>query len=417
LARTLLGFLREIPPESTPALYTESSRGGALPIIIHTSDLHLGATLGWLGPRAGEQREQLRRTFSKIINIAIDQQADALVIAGDLFHSNSPSAATVRFVVRELTRLTNDCRAHVVLLPGTHDALDADSVYTSYREEFSRIERVSVIGIDGLSCVEVESAGLALHGCPPRHKGSVLGQLEAPAPNPELPFNVGIMHGPMEASEDPPGNGADVHHASPPIRLDEFADDGWSYYALGYRHTWSEVDGASAPAVYPGAPELVDVNHEGAGHVARVELRPSGATVSKVRVGSRSVTTVRVDVTGLADSLAVADKVRQQAMSNPQAVLRLFLTGMLPAGEGIDDGDLVEELSEDYFYVCPPVRDYHVKLSDQDLAQLPERLVVGRFARHMRARLAEAGSEDERQEIEDALQLGVALLQGKDVVG
>ncbi|MFH1865988.1 MAG: hypothetical protein ABIK85_08910, partial [Candidatus Eisenbacteria bacterium] len=83
----------------------------------------------------------------------------------------------------------------------------------------------------------------------------------------------------------------------------------------------------------------------------------------------------------------------------------------------IDDGDLIEELSSDYFFVCPPVRDYHVKVSDQDLAQLPERLVVGRFARHMKSRLEEAQSEEERQEIEDALQLGVALLQGKDVIG
>ncbi|HYW68809.1 MAG TPA: hypothetical protein VE960_04330, partial [bacterium] len=83
---------------------------------------------------------------------------------------------------------------------------------------------------------------------------------------------------------------------------------------------------------------------------------------------------------------------------------------------GIDDDDLIEELANDYFFVCPPVRDYHVDVSDNDLAQLPERLVVGRFARHMRSRLEEAQSEEERQEIEDALQLGVALLQGKDVI-
>ena len=53
---------------------------------------------------------------------------------------------------------------------------------------------------------------------------------------------------------------------------------------------------------------------------------------------------------------------------------------------------------------------------DQDLAQLPEQLVVGRFARHMRERLEEAGTQEERQDIEDALQLGVSLLQGKDVI-
>ncbi|MBN2564403.1 MAG: exonuclease SbcCD subunit D [Candidatus Eisenbacteria bacterium] len=388
-----------------------------MPIVIHTSDLHLGATLGWLGPRAGEQREQLRRTLSKIVNIVIDQQADALVVAGDLFHSNNPSAATVRFVMREFTRLTNDCRAHVVLLPGTHDSLGTDSVYSSYREEFGKIERVSVLGLDGLSCVGIDSAGLALHGSPPRHRGSVLGQLEALEPDPDFPYNVGILHGPLEGPEEPPIDDLDAHGASPPIRVSELQSEGWSYYALGYHHTWSDVAGAAAPAVYPGAPEIVGIDDEGPGQVARVELRASGATVSKVRVGTRSVITARVDVTGAADSFSVAERVRQQAMSNPQAVLRLSLTGIMSADSGIDDGDLVEELAPDYFHVCPPVRDYHVKLSDHDLAQLPERLVVGRFARHMRSRLAEAASEQERQEIEDALQLGVALLQGKDVVG
>ena len=94
-----------------------------MPIIIHTSDVHLGAPLGWLGPRAAEQREELRRTLSKIVDLAIDQHADALVVAGDLFHSNNPSAATVRFVLRELARLTSESRASAVLLPGSHDSL------------------------------------------------------------------------------------------------------------------------------------------------------------------------------------------------------------------------------------------------------------------------------------------------------
>jgi hypothetical protein len=35
----------------------------------------------------------------------------------------------------------------------------------------------------------------------------------------------------------------------------------------------------------------------------------------------------------------------------------------------------------------------------------------------MKSRLEEAQSDEERQEIEDALQLGIALLQGKDVIG
>ena len=378
-----------------------------MPIIIHTSDVHLGAPLGWLGPRAAEQREELRRTLSKIVDLVIDQHADALVVAGDLFHSNNPSAATVRFVLRELARLTSESRATVVLLPGSHDSLGIESVYTSYRDEFGRLERVSVLGLDGRNSVAVEHAGLKIHGYP---LGSqpLADSADDLDPDPAFAFNVAVLHA---AAED-----SDVEEGQP-IAASDLPGQGWSYYALGHLRSWHEVEGVGLPAVYPGSPELVVMNGGSQGHVARVELRASGTIVSKVRVGARSIVEARVELSDASDSFSIAERVRQQAHSNPNAVLQLVLTGLTSAEAGIDDWDFVEELADEYFFVCPPVRDYHVRVSDEDFVQLPERLVVGRFARHMRSRLEEAGSEEERQEIEDALQLGVALLQGKDVIG
>jgi len=378
-----------------------------VPIIIHTSDVHLGTPLGWLGPRAAEQREELRRTLSKIVDLVVEQHADALVVAGDLFHSNNPSAATVRFVLREFARLTSDSKASVVLLPGSHDPLDIESVYTSYRAEFGKLDRVSVLGLDGLGSVAVEKAGLTIHGDPPQRQGRDRGATDL-VPDPDSAFNVAVLHGSTGGGDDEEGG---------PFSVSDLPGEGWSYYALGHLRSWHEIEGAGVPAVYPGSPELVAMDGGGQGHVARVELRANGAIVTKVRVGARSVVEARVEVTDASDSFSIAERVRQETRSNPNAVLRLVLTGLTSAEAGIDDWDLVEELAGDYFFVCPPVRDYHVKVSDQDLIQLPERLVVGRFARHMRSRLEEAGSEDERREIEDALQLGVALLQGKDVIG
>jgi DNA repair exonuclease SbcCD nuclease subunit len=378
-----------------------------VPIIIHTSDVHLGAPLGWLGPRAAEQREELRRTLSKIVDLVIDQHADALVVAGDLFHSNNPSAATVRFVLRELARLTSESRASVVLFPGSHDCLGIESVYTSYRAEFGKLERISVLGLDGQNSVAVEHAGLKIHGNPLGSHGSddSAGDLD---PDTAFAFNVAVVHASAEDSDVEGGQ---------PVEATTLAGQGWSYYALGHLRSWHEVEGVGVPAVYPGSPELVVMDGGGQGHVARVELRASGTIVTKVRVGARSVMEARVELTDASDSFSIAEKVRQQAHSNPNAVLQLVLTGLTSAEAGIDDWDLVEELAADYFFVCPPVRDYHLRVTDEDFVQLPERMVVGRFARHMRSRLEEAGTEEERQEIEDALQLGVALLQGKDVIG
>ncbi|MCK4915888.1 MAG: hypothetical protein KAS89_06930, partial [Candidatus Eisenbacteria sp.] len=323
------------------------------------------------------------------------------------FHSNNPSAATVRFVLREFARLTSESDASVVLLPGSHDSLGIESVYTSYRDEFGRLERVSVLGLEDRNSVAVEQAGLKIHGYPlgSHRPDDSAGDLD---PDPAFAFNVVVLHAAAEESDVEDGQ---------PVAASDLPGEGWSYYALGHLRSWHEVEGVGMPAVYPGSPELVVMDGGGQGHVARVELRASGTIVSKVRVGARSVMEARVELTDASDSFSIAEQVRQQAHSNPNAVLRLVLTGLTSAEAGIDDWDLVEELAAEYFFVCPPVRDYHVRVSDEDFVQLPERMVVGRFARHMRSRLEEAGSEEERQEIEDALQLGVALLQGKDAIG
>jgi len=77
-----------------------------MPTLIHTADIHLGAPLGWLGDRAADQRGELRRAMSSIVDVALDRKADCLLVAGDLFDSNTPPASEVRFAIRELTRLT-----------------------------------------------------------------------------------------------------------------------------------------------------------------------------------------------------------------------------------------------------------------------------------------------------------------------
>lgn len=388
--------------------------GGHVPIIVHTSDVYLGAALGWLGPRAGEQREQLQRTLSKVVDLAIDQHADALMVSGNLFDSNNPSAAAVRFALKEFGRLSSESRASIVLLPGSRDFLDIESAYTSYRDDFGRIARLSILGLDGTTSVEIPEAGLSIHGGALDCRRSAQEQLDALEPESPYPFKVAAVHEPRRAdaepsSEEDEGNAEEGWHALSPR-------DDWSYVALGGTGSWQE-QGDAVPVLSPGSPELVSMEQSGWGHVARVELRASGAIVSKVRVGTRSLVECHIDVTGLPDATSIANGVRNQALSNPQAVLRLVLKGFMSADSGVNDGHLVEELSNDYFFVCEPVREYHVELSDQDLAQLPERLVVGRFARHMQERLAQADTEDERREIEDALQLGVALLQGKDATG
>lgn len=380
-----------------------------MPTVIHTSDSHLGAPLAWMGKGAAEQREQLKRTFAAVIDLAIDESASCLIIAGDLFDSNRPPASAVRFAIRELTRLTIDTEASIVLLPGSHDHLSENSVYTSYRDEFSQVAGLTVLGVSGETCARDERLGIAVHGQAPRSNRSSIHQLADLSPDPDIPFNIAVAHGSVTIVP-----GAEEDH---PITQDELSAPGWAYFALGHWHSWREIKTDGAPAVYPGAPELMAADQGGSGHVAKIELRGSGARVSQVRVGARVVAEARTDVSDALDTADVVRRVIRDAPADPGAVLRLTLTGLLDVSSAFDEQELMDALADQYFAVCQPTMNYHVRLTDADLNDLPEHLVVGRFVRLMRERFEQAGADQERGEIEAALQLGVALLEGKDVLG
>ena len=88
---------------------------------IHTSDIHIGAKFEVLGTeRAREHREQIKKTFSVIVDMAIEEKVNLFLIAGDLFDSNTPSFSDVEFVKKEFLRLS-ETGVKVCLIPGNHD--------------------------------------------------------------------------------------------------------------------------------------------------------------------------------------------------------------------------------------------------------------------------------------------------------
>ena len=379
-----------------------------MPLLIHTSDVHLGAPLGWLGDKASEQREQLKRTLAAIVDLTISERADCLLVAGDLFDSVSPPSSAVRFALKEFGRLAAAGNAEVVVLPGSHDFLDPSSVYSCYRTEFEGVGNVSILGLDGRATVDLARIGVSVRGAFGARAGASGVGRSVLSPHPELPYSIATMHGSVDIVPVAPGDR--------PIERSALDAPGWSYFALGHWHSWREITGTSAPAVYPGAPEVIAMDQTGCGYVARVELGSGGVSVDRVRIGTRTLAEAVIDVTGVSDTVQAAARIRRAVPPAPDAILSLVLEGILAVDSGLDPDELTEALKPDYFFVALVARHYRVELADRELDGLPERLVVGRFARLMREKAGQAASEEERREIEDALQIGVALLQGKDVL-
>ena len=57
--------------------------------LLHTADVHLGARHADLGEQAAVQRERQFAAFRATVDVALAEKVDLVLVAGDLFDSNT----------------------------------------------------------------------------------------------------------------------------------------------------------------------------------------------------------------------------------------------------------------------------------------------------------------------------------------
>jgi DNA repair exonuclease SbcCD nuclease subunit len=370
-------------------------KGGYVPRILHTSDVQLDAPFRFLGPRGEEHRKQLRETFKRIVEMAQQDGFDLLLIAGDLFDSNRPHQTTLDVVSMALEQLD----IPVCILPGNHDCYDDDSVYRRVRFP----DHVHVF-TEQPTVQTFPALDLAVYGNPLRSARSQQDPLRDLAPSADARWHVAMAHGNVDRP--------DLDVTSRPIRPEAIRDSGMDYVALGDWHGFADYSAGDVTACYAGAPEPTALGQTGAGYVARVELDDGGVRVRPERVGTITTDELTFDVTGYT-RVDVVQAIREHA--DPHLMLQVTLTGLTDLGTVLELDALERELASDF---------YHLACADQSHPQIeaiaaedyPEELVIGKFARLMQERIEQAESENERRRAEQALQLGIALLEGKEVL-
>ena len=363
--------------------------------ILHTSDVQLDAPFRFLGDKGQHHRQQLRDTFQRIVDMAAEAEFDLLLITGDLFNDNRPHQNTIDFVVSQLGRLD----IPVCILPGNHDCYDSTSVYRK-----ARFPNNVVIFTDQPTVREFSDLDVVVYGNPILSKQSRISPLRGLTRMGIMRWHVALAHGNLVRP--------DIVDPSRPIRPEEISASGMDYVAMGDWHAFADHSQGGVKAFYSGAPEPTAVNQKGAGYVACVEIDENGVQVRPKRVGTISADEMSVDVSGKSVT-KIAKEI--QARADPNAILKVTLSGLMDLGAVLDTESMEQGLAP-YFY--------HIECSDQSHPQLatispddfPEELVAGKFVRLMQARIEDAADETQRRRAEQALQVGVALLQGRRVL-
>lgn len=221
--------------------------------LAHIADPHLGIRQYHRQTAAGiNQREaDVAHAFRMAIDGVIAARPDAVVVAGDLFHSVRPTNAAIVFAFRQFQRLREALPgAPIVLIAGNHDTPRSTETGSILR----LFEELGVdVAFDEARRLVYPHLDLAVLAVP--HQALAGG--ERPSLRPEGPerHHVLVLHGEVEGVF-PADRGA-AEYGGALIDLRDLSAGEWTYVALGHYHVRHEV----APRTwYAGSLEYVSPN-------------------------------------------------------------------------------------------------------------------------------------------------------------
>ncbi len=360
--------------------------------ILHAADLHLdspfeGLSAGKAAVRRSEQRELLGRLSA----LARTEQADLVLLSGDLLDSGRPYFETGEELIRALGWIG----APVFIAPGNHDFYSPQSPYARLKLP----ENVHVFKSGRIEALELPELGVRVYGAAftENRSGPLLEGFRAERT--EGVYNLLCLHGEVGVRES-------VYN---PVTEAELAQSGLDYAAFGHIHKASGLKKAGNTwYAWPGCPEGRGFDETGEKTVYLVDLEGEACTLRPVSIAARRYELLNVDVTGTDPLLAIHTRLPDDTVRD---VYRIVLTG--EAETAPDLNRLYASLSELFFEL--QLRD-ETRLRRDVWDGAGEDTLRGLFLAKLRARYDKATDEAQRLRIEQAARWGLAALDNTEEV-
>jgi DNA repair exonuclease SbcCD nuclease subunit len=286
---------------------------------IHAADAHIDSPLKGLEAHDGTPvaiiRGATRRAFENLIKLAIDEDVDFMVIAGDLYDGDWKDYSTGLFLRGQMV-LLRDKGIEVYLIAGNHDAASV------INRKLSLPDNVHVFSTKTAESKEVAGLPVVIHGhgFPNRAVPENLA-IGYPIAVPNK-FNIGLLHTSL--------TGRSGHDTYAPCSDIDLRQKDYDYWALGHIHQpevisqdpWivfaGNCQGRDARETGPRGCQLVTVNDSQIvdsvewrdldvvrWHVLEIDL--AGVTEESVALGL--VTQAMADAISEADERLVAARI------------------------------------------------------------------------------------------------------------
>ena len=376
---------------------------------LHTSDWQLGMTRWFLKEGDGEAQARYSadrlEAVRRIGRLAQERGAEFIVVAGDVFESNTLPERDFQRALDAIRELP----VPVYLLPGNHDALDATSIY--HRKVFDEVALSGVHVLRDSVPVEVRP-GVEIVGAPLTSR-SPDSDLLADALEPLEPttgVRIAVAHGQVA------GFGAEVGETLSLAAVAEAVGKRTvQYVAVGDSHSTQKLDDAGR-MWFSGSPETTDYDdkEKHSGNALVVDVWPDREPlVEAAHIGQWDFRAMERDFAGVEDARAWLDELRMLS-DKSRTCVKYSLRGTLNL---IADAELKRGLRE----IAPSFAALYRRGSGSEITVVPEdgdigSLGVNGFPLDAAERLKERTTdpslaEEDRRTAADALAL-LARLAG-----
>ena len=358
--------------------------------LIHAADLHLDSPFEALeGEKAALRRAEQRSLLQRLGELCLAQKADVLLLCGDIFDGDYVYAETGETFLDVLSGLG----IPVFIAPGNHDPF-------SRRSPWARLAfpgNVHIFTDESIRPAVPEDLGLRVWGagytdsvCPPLLRGFRV-------PKRSGVKDLLVLHAEVGRRDSP----------YCPVTEAELSESGFDWAALGHVHSFSGQRRAGGCVyAWPGCPEGRGFDECGEKGVIRWDISGDESRITFLPLGQRQYRKLRVEAGE--DPLAAAE------LSLP-ADSKRHICKIIFAGECTEAPDLR------YLHQCLAPRFFHLVLEDEteparDLwERAREDTLAGAFLRRMRLRLETARTGEERSLVLEAVRLGMAALEGREL--
>ncbi|GGI66642.1 metallophosphoesterase [Enterococcus alcedinis] len=207
---------------------------------LHCADLHLDRSfegLQLIHENVTHLPEVNERVLENIVTLALAEEVDFVLLAGDTFHQNRPSLKTQHHFFTQMKRL-EEREIPVYLSFGNHDYYDASRYWFDFPENVHLFKEEAVETFFGTSA---SNEDYAISGFSYRDKWLSDAKV-AEFPTRQAKYHIGMYHGEMGSER------------YAPFTVQEMKQKAYDYWALGHIHVASVLS-MEPPIVYPGTPQ------------------------------------------------------------------------------------------------------------------------------------------------------------------